>query len=69
MMDNLLRRGADLAMAAQQQKLREIAQQLRATFGSGAIEAQEAAVLVRGRGLLTRWLVEPGLRFLSKGLK
>lgn len=69
MMESLLRRGADLATAAQQQKLRDIAQLLRATFGSGAIETEEAAVLVRGRGLVKRWLAEPGLRFLSKGLK
>jgi fructose-1,6-bisphosphatase/inositol monophosphatase family enzyme len=69
MMENLVRRGEDLARAAQQQKLREIAQQLRAVFGSGAIVTEEAAVLVRGRGLVKRWLVDPSLRFLSKGLQ
>lgn len=69
MMDNLLRRGEELASAAQKRKLDEIAQELRAMFGSAAIDVQEAAVLVRRRGLVKRWLVDPGLRFLSKGLR
>jgi hypothetical protein len=38
-------------------------------FGSGAIEVEEARVLVRGKGMIKRWLIDPSLRFLGGGLK
>jgi hypothetical protein len=38
-------------------------------FGSGAIEVEEARVLVRGRGIIKRWLIDPSLRFLAGGLQ
>lgn len=69
MMKNLLRRGEEIADAAQQKRVRELARNLGAFMGSDAIETQEAAVLVSGRGLMKRWLVDPGLRFFSRGLK
>jgi uncharacterized membrane protein len=69
MMEKLLRRGEEIASAAQQRKVQQLAQQLAAMVGGGAIEIQESAVLVRGRGLARRWLTDPALRFLSGGLK
>jgi hypothetical protein len=38
-------------------------------LGSASIEVEEARVLVRGRGIVKRWLIDPSLRFLSGGLK
>jgi hypothetical protein len=69
MMEKLMTRGDELARLAQRQKVADVAQQLRALFGSGAVEVEEARVLVRGKGMIKRWLIDPSLRFLSGGLK
>jgi hypothetical protein len=69
MMGDLLQRGEALAVERQQQRLKAVAQQLRALFGSAAVEVDEAEVLVSGRGLVKRWLIDPNLRFLNGGLK
>lgn len=69
MMGDLLQRGEALAAERQQQRLKSVAQQLRALFGSAAVEVDEAEVLVSGRGLVKRWLIDPNLRFLGGGLK
>jgi hypothetical protein len=69
MMSELLRRGEALAREQQRQKVQSVAEQLRGMFGSAAIEVEEARVLVRGRGMIKRWLIDPSLRFLSGGLK
>jgi hypothetical protein len=68
-MGDLLQRGEALAVERQQQRLKAVAQQLRALFGSAAVEVDEAEVLVSGRGLVKRWLIDPNLRFLNGGLK
>lgn len=65
MMRELLRRGEQAARIAQQRRLREIAAQLSARFAAVAVAIEGDAVVVRGRGLIKRWLVEPGLRFLT----
>jgi len=69
MMEKLAAGGEQLARSAQEQRLQEVAQQLRTIFGSAAVEVQEARVLVRGRGMIKRWLIDPSLRFLGGGLK
>ena len=69
MMDALQSRGERLAREGQQRKVAEVASQLRAIFGSAAVEIEEARVLVRGRGIIKRWLIDPSLRFLVGGLK
>jgi hypothetical protein len=69
MIDKLVSRGEQVARDAQQQKIADVARQLRAMFGNGAVEVEEARVLVRGRGMIKRWLIDPSLRFLSGGLK
>lgn len=69
MMEKLTARGDDLARKAQGQKVQRVAQHLRTIFGSAAVDVQEARVLVRGRGMIKRWLIDPGLRFLGGGLK
>ena len=69
MMEKLAAGGEQLARSAQEQLVQEVAQQLRTIFGSAAVEVQEARVLVRGRGMIKRWLIDPSLRFLGGGLK
>lgn len=64
MMGDLLQRGEALGKKRQQQRLQAVAQQLRALLGSAAVEVDEAQVLVSGRGLIKRWLIDPSLRFL-----
>lgn len=67
MMSELLKHGEALARESQRRRVRELAERLRAVFGSAAVEVEEAAVLVRGRGMVKRWLIDPSLRFLSGG--
>lgn len=69
MMDALLSRGERLALEAQRRRVAEVAAQLRAIVASAAVEVEEARVLVRGRGIIKRWLIDPGLRFLAGGLR
>jgi hypothetical protein len=69
MMKDLLKRGDAVARVRQRRKVDSVAQHLRAMFGSAAVEVEEARVLVRGRGLIKRWLLDPKLRFLGGDLK
>jgi hypothetical protein len=69
MIDRMIARAEQLAQDTQQRRLQQVARQLRAIFGSAAIEVEEARVLVRGRGIVKRWLIDPSLRFLAGGLK
>jgi hypothetical protein len=67
MMENLLKRGEAIAAAGQQRTLQDVAGGLRAMFGNSAVQADDAQVLVTGRGILKRWLIDPNLRFLTGG--
>jgi hypothetical protein len=67
MMDLLMARGERLAADRQRLKTGQVAEQLRSIFGSAAVEIEEARVLVRGRGIIKRWLIDPSLRFLVGG--
>ena len=64
-MSQLLKCGEELARAAQGERTRRIASRLKHLLGGVGIEVEEARVLVSGRGLLRRWLVDPQLRFLT----
>jgi len=69
MMDKVMSRGDELAAQAQAQQIQRVARRLRALLGSAAVTVEEAQVLVSGRGIIKRWLIDPSLRFLSGGLK
>lgn len=69
MMSDLLSRGERLAQEAQRRKIADVAAQLRAILGSASVAVEEARVLVSGRGIIKRWLIDPSLRFLTGGLK
>ncbi|MFL6730144.1 MAG: hypothetical protein ACJ8E3_00650 [Sphingomicrobium sp.] len=69
MTKDLIRRADGLALAEQRRQAQRVAARITEMLGSGAVEIVDAKVVVRGPGLLKRWLSEPGLRFLSSGLK
>ena len=69
MMEALLSRGERLAIEAQRRRIAEVAAQYRAILGNSSVEVEEARVLVRGRGIIKRWLIDPSLRFLAGALK
>jgi hypothetical protein len=65
MMADLVSRGARLAAQRQRQRIDRVAAELRKVFSDAAVVIDEAHVLVRGKGLIKRWLVDPNLRFLQ----
>jgi hypothetical protein len=69
MMTQLAARAEQAVRARQRERVGELAERLRTMFGEGAVEVQEARVLVRGRGIVKRWLIDPSLRFLAGGFK
>lgn len=69
MMEALVSRGERLALEAQRRKVAEVAAQLRAIVGGASVAVEEARVLVSGRGIIKRWLIDPSLRFLAGGVK
>ena len=69
MMAELMRRGEEIARVRQRETVSRVAGRLQALLGDAAVEIEDARVLVRGRGLIKRWLVDPALRFLAGGLR
>jgi hypothetical protein len=69
MMENLLTRADALAHAEQQRKLVQVAGELKELLRGVTIEVEETRILMSGRGILKRWLLDPSLRFLSGGLR
>jgi len=68
-MEKLIARGEQLASQAQARQVQRVAAQLRTLLGAAAVSVDDARVLVTGRGIIKRWLIDPSLRFLSGGLK
>lgn len=69
MMARLMRRGESFAREAQRKSVMRLATRMRAVFRGASVEVEEARVVVRGQGLVKRWLIDPELRFLSGDLK
>jgi hypothetical protein len=68
-MERLVARAEALARARQRAKVQVVADKLRSLLGEAAVEVEDARVLVRGRGIVRRWLIDPSLRFVAGGLK
>lgn len=69
MMERLTSRGERLAREAQRRQVDRVAQRLRGLFGSEAVAAEDGRVVVRGRGVMKRWLTDPAVRFLGGGMR
>ena len=67
MMDQLLRRAEDMGRARRAGRVTELTKRLRELLGEGSVQAEEGRILVRGRGMVKRWLSDPSLRFLNGG--
>jgi hypothetical protein len=65
----LIKRAEELAAARQRAKLAQVAEKLRSLLGEAAVEVEESQVLVRGRGIVRRWLIDPSFRFLAGGFQ
>ena len=64
-MRELQRRADALARAQQRLAIGRLADELTAKLKTAVVEATDSQVVVRGRGLLRRWLADPALRFLT----
>lgn len=69
MMEKLIARGEEIARQAQERRVQQAAGRLRSLFGSASVDAADASLIVTGRGLIKRWLIDPDVRFLGGGLK
>ena len=67
MMEQLFRRAEDMGRARRTRRVAELTARLRELLGEGSVQADEGRILVRGRGLVKRWLGDPSLRFLNGG--
>jgi hypothetical protein len=65
MMEKLIGRGEELARGAQQARLSGIAGKLKAMLGEASVEIEESQLVITGRGIIKRWLIDPSLRFLA----
>jgi hypothetical protein len=63
MMRALTERGQRLAAAAKARTIDRLAADLRADVPGIKVDAGSDRIVVRGRGLLQRWLSDPALRF------
>ena len=56
------RRSSDVA----RRRAAMIAERMRATLSGASVEVIEGEVVVSGKGLLGRWMIDPELRFLAR---
>ena len=61
----MLKRAEVIAQDKQKRTVDAVAQRLRDLLKSASVEVQGSRVVVRGKGLLKRWLIDPDLRFLG----
>jgi hypothetical protein len=64
MMEKLLARAEQIATTAQANRIEEIAQAAQEIGGVSVLKTATGVVL-RGRKLLERWLLDPALRFIG----
>lgn len=64
-MRQVQRRAEQLARAEQRRAVAWIADALDGQLRGIAVEASGDDVVLRGKGLIRRWLVDPGLRFVA----
>lgn len=63
------RRVDALADARRRAVIRRLAAHISDTIGKASVVVEETRVVVSGKGLAKRWLIDPQLRFLSGDMK
>jgi hypothetical protein len=66
MMARMMRWAERRARDEARQAAVRMAERVRDTIQGASVEAREAQVIVSGRGLVRRWLIDPELRFLAR---
>lgn len=64
-MVKLIHRAEDYARAQRVRVAAQVAERLSGTIRGATVSVEEARVVVSGKGLIKRWLIDPELRFLS----
>lgn len=65
MMTAAIKRAGEIARLRQVEAVRRVAERARAVVGDAAVAIEDIRVVLRGGGLVRRWLGDPRLRFLS----
>ena len=65
MTGKLLQRAEAIAQDKQKRTIDAVAQRLRDLLKSASVEIEGSRIILRGKGLLKRWLIDPDLRFLA----
>ncbi|HVM38279.1 MAG TPA: hypothetical protein VM265_07830 [Sphingomicrobium sp.] len=65
-MRNLLRRAEEIAKAEQRRKVAAIRAEVAERIGGVACEVREGSIVLTGKRLLRRWLVDSALRFVAR---
>ncbi|MEO6433415.1 MAG: hypothetical protein ABIO29_05510 [Sphingomicrobium sp.] len=64
-----MRRVEAVAEARRRAVVKRLAIRLSQTLRGASVAVEEARVVVTGKGLVKRWLIDPELRFLSGDLQ
>ena len=65
MMEKLLARAEQIARTAQSNRIEAIAKSATEELAGLSITTTATSVVIRGKKLLERWLLDPALRFLG----
>ena len=65
MMERLLARAEEIAQAAQAKRIEAIANTAKQELSGLSIRRTATGVVIQGKQLLERWLLDPALRFLG----
>jgi hypothetical protein len=69
MMEKLLGRGLQLAAAAQTLTVAAVAARLKEALPGTSVATSADQIVLRGKGLMKRWLTDPSLRFVGSVLR
>lgn len=69
MMERLLARAEQIAQAAQANRIEAMAETAAEELNAVSVLKTATGVVLRGRKLLERWLLDPALRFIGSSLR
>jgi hypothetical protein len=65
-MRQLIERAGGMARKTQRRRIAGIVRRAQEEVQGVRVQAQESAVVIKGQGLIRRWLEDPALRFLAE---